>query len=310
MLIRFSREVCSRLAQFQQARGVCLVTGEQGETKTSCLSLAKLAGMRYSNSDLLNTPAIEIWPALLSRARSNSDARALAAGDWVLRRKRDGRFLAVVRGLQVLPLLPALEQEASLSDALLLLGLAPTRRSKRWANPLRQNVLEAGLAALGIDPGYAHQRDLPPISEPTRLHLAGFDRYQRPLWMLHAAAGAWQRMRIAATREDIHLQAISGYRSIQYQHGIFERKLARGISIDAILRVNAAPGYSEHHSGRAIDISCVGEPAAEVSFELTTAFAWLTAKAVDFGFVMSYPRDNRHGVMFEPWHWCWHAPAA
>lgn len=265
--------------------------------------------MRYPHSELRNTPAIEIWPAFLLRARSNHDARAVASGDWVLRRKRDGRFLAVVCRLRVLPLQPALEQQANLCDALLALGLAPTRRAKRRAAPTHENVLQAGLAALGIDLGYGGQRDLPPMAEPTLLHLAGFDRYQRPLWMLPAAAGAWQRMRVAATREEIHLQAISGYRSIQYQHAIFERKLARGMSIDDILNVNAAPGYSEHHSGRAIDISCAGEPAADTSFESTPAFAWLTRHAAEHGFVMSYPRDNRHGVMFEPWHWCWHPSA-
>jgi LAS superfamily LD-carboxypeptidase LdcB len=20
---------------------------------------------------------------------------------------------------------------------------------------------------------------------------------------------------------------------------------------------------------------------------------------------MSYPRDNPHGIVYEPWHWCW-----
>jgi D-alanyl-D-alanine carboxypeptidase len=99
------------------------------------------------------------------------------------------------------------------------------------------------------------------------------------------------------------LEAISGYRSHDYQLGIFRRKLARGQSVDAILKVNAAPGFSEHHDGRALDVSTPGEPAAEESFEATPAFAWLRGRAGDFGFVMSYPRDNPHGIVYEPWHW-------
>jgi len=101
------------------------------------------------------------------------------------------------------------------------------------------------------------------------------------------------------------IEAISGFRSHAYQLGIFRRKMARGQSISQILSVNAAPGFSEHHSGRALDIGTPGEPAAEESFERTAAFAWLQDRAATFGFRMSYPRDNPHGIVYEPWHWCW-----
>ena len=97
--------------------------------------------------------------------------------------------------------------------------------------------------------------------------------------------------------------SISGYRSHDYQLGIFERKLGRGQSIDEILAVNAAPGFSEHHSGRALDIGTPGEPPAEDTFEGTGAFAWLRDNAAADGFVLSYPRDNPHGIAYEPWHW-------
>ena len=63
-----------------------------------------------------------------------------------------------------------------------------------------------------------------------------------------------------AMRDGIVLEAISGYRSHDYQLGIFERKLARGQTVDEILAVNAAPGYSEHHGGRALDIGTPDEP--------------------------------------------------
>ena len=93
--------------------------------------------------------------------------------------------------------------------------------------------------------------------------------------------------------------------SHDYQLGIFERKLARGLTVEEILKVNAAPGYSEHHGGRALDIGTPDEPPAEESFEKTAAFAWLQRNADGHGFVLSYPRDNPHGIVYEPWHWCW-----
>jgi D-alanyl-D-alanine carboxypeptidase len=141
------------------------------------------------------------------------------------------------------------------------------------------------------------------VAEPVALALAGFDRYRRPLWLTARAARGWQLMQRAASANGFALDAISGYRSHAYQLGIFERKLARGQTVAEILSVNAAPGYSEHHSGNALDIGTTDEPPAEESFERTPAFTWLQAHAADFGFVMSYPRDNPHGIVYEPWHW-------
>ena len=109
-------------------------------------------------------------------------------------------------------------------------------------------------------------------------------------------------MRLQAAREGIALDAISGFRSHAYQLGIFERKLARGLSVTEILKVNAAPGFSEHHSGHALDIGTPGDAPAEESFEATDAFAWLQVHG-GHGFHLSYPRDNPHGIVYEPWHW-------
>lgn len=128
--------------------------------------------------------------------------------------------------------------------------------------------------------------------------------------MTGEAGNAWACMQRRAARDGVRLQAISGFRSIEYQAAIIRRKLKRGLSLDEILSVNAAPGYSEHHTGRALDIGCPGEPPAEESFEHTEAFAWLQRHAGRFGFSLSYPRDNRHGIVYEPWHWCWHPARA
>ncbi|MBW8824153.1 MAG: D-alanyl-D-alanine carboxypeptidase family protein, partial [Xanthomonadales bacterium] len=171
---------------------------------------------------------------------------------------------------------------------------------------LPMHGLERRLHALGLDADdYAQRTGLMQIPEPSRLALAGFDRYRRPLWLGDGAGRAWNRMRAAASADGIVLDAISGYRSHAYQMGIFARKRARGLGVDEILAVNAAPGFSEHHSGDALDIGSDGEPPAEESFEHTAAFRWLSDHAGDFGFRLSYPRDNPHGIVYEPWHWRW-----
>ncbi|WP_313343559.1 D-alanyl-D-alanine carboxypeptidase family protein [Stenotrophomonas sp.] len=269
--------------------------------------------MRRSPALLINTADIELWPGGLLRARGNADARALAKARWVLRRKRDGRYLAAATAQGLLPLVPRLMREPGIEAALDMLDLAlhGTQRAHAADALLPLSGLQQRLQQLGIDADrYERETGLALEAEPARLALAGVDRYRRPLWLLQGAARAWQRMHAHAARDGIVLEAISGYRSHDYQLGIFDRKRARGLDVADILQVNAAPGYSEHHSGRALDISCPGEPPAEESFETTPAFAWLVQHAGAHGFRLSYPRDNPHGIVYEPWHWCWQQTGA
>jgi D-alanyl-D-alanine carboxypeptidase len=252
---------------------------------------------------LINGESIEAIPAALARARGNATARALAQADWLIRRKRDGRFLVVRRGELVSELrrgvlTPGLRDE--------LVDLAHADRAGETLRAL-SGLLDR-LHELGLDEqDYGRRSGLPLVAEPCVLSFAGHDRYARPLWLTASAARSWQRMRAAAWRDDLLLEAISGYRSHDYQLGIFRRKLERGQEVAQILEVNAAPGFSEHHSGLALDIGTPGEAPAEESFEKTAAFAWLQKHAGDFGFLMSYPRNNPHGIVYEPWHWCWRA---
>lgn len=160
--------------------------------------------------------------------------------------------------------------------------------------------------ALGIPRDYGKQHVLRLQREPARLVAIGTDIHGRIQWLQPRAANAWAHMLAASTRDGIELQLVSAFRSIEYQLGIIERKLARGQSIEEILRVSAAPGYSEHHSGRCVDLTTPGFTALEEEFERSTAFAWLQQHSVGFGFRLSYPCGNHHGIAYEPWHWCWH----
>lgn len=268
--------------------------------------------MRRTVDTLVNTAEIELWPGGLLRAHGNRDARALARARRVLRRKRDGRYLAAELPEGLLPLIPRLMHEPGIDEALDALDRDPAHRRTGLdvVDHLPLHRLHERLDALGIDAdAYAERTGLPLVAEPAWLALADRDRYRRPLWLHVDAARAWRHLRDAALRDDIVLDAISGYRSHDYQFGIFERKRARGQHIDEILAVNAAPGYSEHHAGLALDLGTPGEPPAEESFEQTPAFAWLAANAAGHGFAMSYPRDNPHGIVYEPWHWRY-APAS
>jgi D-alanyl-D-alanine carboxypeptidase len=170
----------------------------------------------------------------------------------------------------------------------------------------RREVIAAAIA-LGVPADYGATRKLSIVREPQALAFIGTDIYRRPQWLGSRAARAFMRMREAARDSGIALDIVSAYRSADYQLGIVRRKRERGLAMAEILRVSAAPGYSEHHSGRAVDITTPGYAPLEEAFERSPAFAWLKRHASRFGFRLSYPRRNRHRIAYEPWHWCWHA---
>lgn len=269
--------------------------------------------MQRRRDTLLNTAEVELWPAWLLRARGNLDARILARAAHVLRRKHDGCYLAADLPEGLMPLVPRWQHAAGIGPALdALQDLPSPMRAPAAADAvLPLHRIEERLHSLDIDADdYAARTGLALVAEPAALALAGFDRYRRPLWLRRDAARAWQRLQAAARAGGVVLEAISGYRSHDYQLGIFARKRARGLRVDEILTVNAAPGFSEHHGGQALDIGAPGEPPAEATFEATPAFAWLAANAGAHGFHMSYPRDNPHGIVYEPWHWRFGGPPA
>jgi D-alanyl-D-alanine carboxypeptidase len=172
-------------------------------------------------------------------------------------------------------------------------------------NWLYRRRIRALHEALGIPADYGQRHDLTLQREAHRLVPVGPDLYGREQRLLAPAARAWRAMVPAAAAAGIELQLVSAYRSVAYQEGILRRKLERGKAIEDILRVSAAPGFSEHHSGRAVDLTTPGFPVLEEVFEDSEAFAWLCDYAATFGFRLSYPRGNPHGVAYEPWHWAW-----
>lgn len=163
--------------------------------------------------------------------------------------------------------------------------------------------ITAILRELGIPEDYARRRGLRLQQEETVLDIARVLSDGRKLQLCRSVLSRWNEMAEAAVRDGVTLLLISGFRSVDHQKSIIEGKLAKGISISEILKVNAAPGFSEHHSGRAVDIGTPRCPPLSDVFETTEAFDWLTRRAGEFGFRMSYPRGNSSGFIYEPWHW-------
>jgi D-alanyl-D-alanine carboxypeptidase len=156
---------------------------------------------------------------------------------------------------------------------------------------------------LGIPENYGSDPLLPIYAEAIDLVEAGPNIVGRIQSLTTGTAAAWQGMMRAAKDEEIELVMVSGFRSMEYQADLIRNKRAAGQAISEILQVNVAPGYSQHHTGNAIDIATPGYKPLLEEFENSPAFAWLKEHAGRFGFTLSYPRNNPEGIAYEPWHW-------
>lgn len=120
------------------------------------------------------------------------------------------------------------------------------------------------------------------------------------------AAKAFIQMQNDARRSGVILMPISAFRSKATQEKLFfEVKKQRNQQTRKRAEVSAPPGYSEHHTGYAIDIGDGRAPATNLSssFANTAAFRWLQNNAAQYSFELSFPENNPQGINYEPWHW-------
>jgi D-alanyl-D-alanine carboxypeptidase len=166
--------------------------------------------------------------------------------------------------------------------------------------------LHALASEFGFSTALIEARGLTACDEATELELVETADDGKEHFLVPAAARAWRTLKAAATAEGIDLFIVSAFRSVGRQAEVVRRKLAAGQPIEEVLAVCAPPGYSEHHTGRAVDLSTPGVSLLQADFDQTAAFAWLGRRAGDFGFYLSFPQGNPQGYLYEPWHWCFH----
>jgi D-alanyl-D-alanine carboxypeptidase len=167
--------------------------------------------------------------------------------------------------------------------------------------------VKAVLASLRIPFDAIAARELAFQPEAVDLVVAQSDANGKQHLLVPVAADAWRAMKGAASADGVVLSIVSAFRTIDRQAEIVRAKLDKGLALEAILCVSAPPGFSEHHSGRAVDVTTEGVRALETEFEQTAAFDWLSRNAGRFGYSLSFPSGNRYGYAYEPWHWCFDA---
>jgi len=101
----------------------------------------------------------------------------------------------------------------------------------------------------------------------------------------------------------------SGYRSSTHQLYLFIFYLSNhDYSIRETAKWVALPGYSEHGDPAHLAIDFINADGINgeyniPEFEALPEFKWLLQHASEYGFVLSYPKSDRTGITYEPWHW-------
>src|SRR5437879_4788634 len=141
-----------------------------------------------------------------------------------------------------------------------------TRSNLRIPTPIDcPERIRSILTSLAISTDLIAARSLVLHPEAQELVVAAIGGDGRKHLLAPAAAAKWREMSAAALADGVVIRIGSAFRSVDRQAEIIRDKLAEGLSLEAVLCISAPPGYSEHHSGRAIDVTTdEGAPRARV----------------------------------------------
>ena len=123
-----------------------------------------------------------------------------------------------------------------------------------------------------------------------------FESYR--IYVLPETKEALLLMSTQARKDSVFLIVDSGFRSVGFQKRIIKNRLEAGEEYQKIISYVAPPGYSQHHSGLAVDFV-----PSEAMFAKTKEYLWLKTNAGDFGFHETYPEDTTGFIPWESWHW-------
>src|SRR5437667_1556572 len=144
------------------------------------------------------------------------------------------------------------------------------RSNIRMPRPLEcPERIRSVLASLEISTDLIAARSLVLHPEARKLVVAAKGDDGREYLLTPEAAAKWREMSAAALTDGVVIKIASAFRSVDRQAEIIRAKLAEGMSLDAVLCVSAPPGYSEHHSGRAVDVATDEGAPLELEFEKT-----------------------------------------
>ncbi|BCA86006.1 peptidase M15 [Enterococcus saigonensis] len=130
---------------------------------------------------------------------------------------------------------------------------------------------------------------------------------------------SYEELTAAAKAAKINLHLVSAFRSVSYQEQVFNERVSLLESQDQLTKEAATekakltmtePGYSEHHTGLAVDVVDENWLASNPNMVLDESYSkqpgaqWLQKNARRFGFIVRYPEGKEAitKITYEPWH--------
>ena len=108
--------------------------------------------------------------------------------------------------------------------------------------------------------------------------------------------------------DDVQIELDSVYRSVAEQEEMVEW-FKQEYGEEYARTYAAVPGFSEHHTGLAVDIFVMGKDGVEIRendamIADVEDFQKIHSKLADYGFILRYldGKDNITGYAYEPWH--------
>lgn len=121
------------------------------------------------------------------------------------------------------------------------------------------------------------------------------------------AAEAYQKLKEDLANDGVVIELDSTYRSVASQQELWDTWMVE-YGEEYVRKYVAVPGYSEHHTGLALDIKLVvGDKVIYDNDEMIAEreiFAKIHAKLAKYGFILRYleNKDDITGYSYEPWH--------
>ena len=149
------------------------------------------------------------------------------------------------------------------------------------------------------------QRPLQPLDYvPADLVTPSVAKRDGGMQLRHETSVAMSELFAAAAANKTPLKLASAYRSYTYQVGLYNGYVkSQGQAVAD--SQSARPGYSEHQTGMAADVSPLdGRCNLQACFADTPAGQWVAANAYKYGFIIRYGKDLTPitGYTYEPWH--------
>ena len=117
------------------------------------------------------------------------------------------------------------------------------------------------------------------------------------------AKEAFESLSKASIENGTPVYGQSAYRPYEMQSGLYESAVYEYGKERADIDT-ARPGFSEHQTGLAIDVSST-KGGNMLYFDDTASFTWMKDNAYKYGFILRYRDDKTDitGFMYESWHY-------